>query len=110
MRQRRDLLDVEVDQDVIDTRHGAPVQEVIEHVTLRPFAVELEPDLIVAVEMVLDPCRGVDEVAALNLLAAGFLGGDARTNRSGVVELHQGLFGPPTGRHDFNPMVGQPFE
>ena len=109
-REGRDLLDVEVHEQVIDPSQHALVIEVVEDDTLGALAVQLQPDVVVGFEVGPHPCRRVDERASLHRAGQRLLAGEARSDEPRVVEVHLHVGVPPSGHDDFDPLVGEPLE
>ena len=94
-------------KEVVNSFQLTFAYEVVEYDALGTFAVQFQPHHIIGLEIGPHPSRRVNETASFHVLAQRLLRDDARADEPRVVKIHLHIGVPPSGRDDFDPVVGK---
>jgi hypothetical protein len=111
VRERRDLAHVRIDHRRAEARELAGLEQVLDDVDLRAFAVQLEVDLVAVAHMLVQPVRRAYELRRLARTDVGELVGEhARADAADVVQLVRRRAVPQPVTADANTPVADALE
>ena len=111
MRKRRDLANVRIDHHRTNASEIHRLEQVFGNVTLSPFAIQLQEDLVVRLEIVPEPVAGAHEATDLHArLVSELLFEEAGAAAAGCIESLFARRVPEAELADFDSVIADCLE